>query len=121
MQPAFIQDAEKFDGNCDKLHSFTSHLCMKLVGNTSCFPSPQHQLGYTFGLLVGQAFTQDETYITNDGINLGNIPTHIAILEMAFGDPNCVAIAERKLEALKQINHNFFTYYAKFQCYALNV
>jgi chromosome segregation ATPase len=53
VQPASISDPEKFDSSRDKLRSFVSHLCMKLTGNASCFPNPQHQLQYTFGLLVG--------------------------------------------------------------------
>jgi hypothetical protein len=91
---------------------------MKLAGDASCFSNPQHQLCYTFELLMGLAFTQVETYILDSDVNLTDIPVLITILETAFGDPDSIAIVERKLEVLKQINHDFSTYYVKFQCYA---
>jgi hypothetical protein len=47
---------------------------MKLAKDTSHFPNSKYQLRYTFGLLVGQAFVQVEAYITDDGINLDNMP-----------------------------------------------
>jgi hypothetical protein len=94
---------------------------MKLAGNTSHFPNLQHQLWYTFGLLVGQAFTQVSAYITNKGINQADVSALIMVLETTFGDPNPVATAEQKLEVHKQTNCNFSTYYAKFKCYAADI
>jgi hypothetical protein len=44
VQPASIPDPERFNGSRDKLPSFVSHLCMKLAGNASHSPNPQHQL-----------------------------------------------------------------------------
>jgi hypothetical protein len=70
---------------------------------------------------VGQAFTQVKTYFSDKGINLTGVAALIIILETAFGDPNLVATAERKLEVLKQMNGDFSTYYVKLQCYATNV
>jgi hypothetical protein len=52
---------------------------------------------------------------------LADLLTLITILEIAFGDPDHVMTAERKLEALKQTNHDFSTYYIEFQCYAADV
>jgi hypothetical protein len=45
----------------------------------------------------------------------------ITVLETAFGDPDCVATAEWKLEALKQTKSEFFPYYVEFQRYTTNV
>jgi hypothetical protein len=70
---------------------------------------------------VGQAFAQVKAYITDEGINLADIPALITVLEMAFRDPDHVAIAERKLEAFKQTIHDFSIYYAEFQCYSANI
>jgi hypothetical protein len=55
-----LSQTVRFDGSQDKLRSFVSHLHMKLAGDASCFSNPQHQLQYTFELLVGQAFMQVE-------------------------------------------------------------
>jgi hypothetical protein len=67
------------------------------------------------------AFAQVENYITNKGINLTDISALIKVLEIAFRDRDCVAMTERRLEALKQTNCNFSTCYVEFQCYATNV
>jgi hypothetical protein len=40
---------------------------------------------------------------------------------MAFGDPDFVVTVEQELEVLNQTNYNFFTYYAEFQCYAMDI
>jgi hypothetical protein len=65
-----------------------------LAGDASCFPNFQHQLWYTFELLVGQAFTQVKAYITDEGNNLADIPSLITVLEMAFRDPNRMVTAK---------------------------
>jgi hypothetical protein len=70
---------------------------------------------------VGQAFAQVKAYVTNEGINLANVLALIMVLEMAFGDPDRVMIAEQKLEMLQQTNYDISTYYIEFQCYAADV
>jgi hypothetical protein len=60
VQPASIPYPEKFDGCRNTLRLFVFHLRIKFAGTASRFPNPQHQLQYTFGLLVGQAFEQIE-------------------------------------------------------------
>jgi hypothetical protein len=67
---------------------------------------------------VDQAITQVESYIIDEGINLADVPALITVLEKAFGDPDCMAVAERKLESLKQTNCDFSTYCVEFQDYA---
>jgi predicted transcriptional regulator len=46
---------------------------------------------------VGQDFTQVKAYISDKEINLTDVPVLITVLETAFGHPNHVATAERKL------------------------
>jgi predicted transcriptional regulator len=43
---------------------------------------------------LGQAFVQVEAYITNEGINLADVPALIAVLKTAFRDPDYVATVE---------------------------
>jgi hypothetical protein len=43
------------------------------------------------------------------------------VLETAFRNLDHMAIAERKLEALKWINCDLSTYYVKFQCCAADI
>ena len=68
-----VPDPERFGGNQDKLRTFCSHLLMKLQGDSHRFPSGQHQLRYTIGLLTDQAFTQIEPYIKGDKIELASV------------------------------------------------
>jgi hypothetical protein len=43
---------------------------MKLAGDTTHLPDPQHQLHYTFEFRLGQALAQVEAYIMPDSSNL---------------------------------------------------
>jgi hypothetical protein len=45
---------------------------------------------------------QVEAYITDEGINLADVPALITVLETAFVNPDYLATAEGKLEVLKQ-------------------
>ena len=94
---------------------------MKLQGDSHKFPSDQHQLRYTIGLLTDQAFTQIEPYIKKDRIELANVTELLKVLEIAFGDTDRESTAERKFGVLKQANRKFSLYYAEFQCYATDV
>ena len=53
-----VPDPERYDGNREKLPLFKSHLLMKLQGDNARFPTEQHKLRYTVGLLQGNAFVQ---------------------------------------------------------------
>jgi hypothetical protein len=97
VQPVSIPEPKKFNGSRDKLRSFISHIHMKLAGDTSRFPNPQHQFRYTFELLVRKAFMQVKAYIANEGINLTDVPALITVCM----DSKPVTTAECKLEALK--------------------
>jgi hypothetical protein len=44
---------------------------------------------------------QVEVYNTNEGINLTDVRAWITVLDTVFRNPDCMAIAEMKLEALK--------------------
>jgi hypothetical protein len=70
---------------------------------------------------VGLAFTQVKAYITDEWINLTDVPVLVTDLETAFRNPDHVATSERKPVALKQANSDFSTYYTEFQPYAANV
>ena len=120
-QTMSVPDPELFGGSRDKLHTFHSHLLMKLQGNSHGFPSNQHQLRYAIELLTDQAFTQIEPYIKEDRIKLASVTELLKVLEIAFGDPDGESTAERKLEVLRQTNREFSLYYAEFQRYAADV
>ena len=120
-QTISVPDPECFGGNREKLCTFCSHLLMKLQGDSHRFPSDQHQLRYTIGLLTDQVFTQIEPYIKKDRIELASVTELLKVLEIAFGDPDRESTAEGKLEVLRQANRKFSPYYAEFQCYTADV
>ena len=115
-----VPDPECYDGNRDKLPLFKSHLLMKLQGDDARFPTEQHKLRYTVGLLQGNAFAQIQPYILETTIDLTNVTALLHVLEATFGYPDRTGTAERKLETLKQANRDFSTYYAEFSRHVAN-
>jgi hypothetical protein len=95
---------------------------MKLTSDASQFPNPQHLLQYTFGPLVSSAFTQVDAYITDEGINLADVPTLITILKTTFGELKCIMTVKSNLEDLNnKTNCNFSTYFVGFQPHTTDV
>jgi hypothetical protein len=71
---------------------------------------------YAFNRLRGIAFGQILPHVREDGtIGLEDLPAFIQLLEAAFGDPDQIATAERKMREIKQKNRVFSQYYAEFQ------
>ena len=93
---------------------------MKLQGNDARFPTEQHKLRYTVGLLQGNAFAQIQPYILETTIDFTNVTAILNVLEAAFGDPDRTGTAERKLETIKQAKRDFSTYYAEFSRHVAN-
>ena len=71
-------------------------------------------------LLKDRTLHQVTSHINNYYIALDKLAGLISILDTAFGDPDKVATAERKLRNLRQANRDFSTYYAEFVHYAAN-
>jgi hypothetical protein len=66
---------------------------------------------YAFNPLRGIALGQILPHVEEDGtIGLGDLPAFIPLLEAAFGDPDRVATAERKMREIKQKNRKFSQY-----------
>ena len=93
---------------------------MKLQGDDARFPTEQHKLRYTVGLLQGTAFAQIQPYILETTIDFTNVTALLNVLEAAFGDPDRTGTAERKVESLKHTNRDFSTYYAEFSRHVAN-
>ena len=109
-----IPDPEKYKGDRDKLRTFLTQLRLK----AALYPDDQSKLRYAVSLLEDCALDQITPHIEDDRIDLDDLAELIGILETTFGDPDRVAIAERKLRSLRQANWDFSTYYAEFIRYA---
>ena len=109
-----IPDPKKYKGDRDKLRPFLTQLRLK----AALYPDDQSKLCYAVFLLEDCALDQITPHIKDDRIDLADLAELIGILETAFGDPDRVAIVERKLRSLRQANWDFSTYYAEFTSYA---
>jgi hypothetical protein len=114
-KPADIPDPDTFDGTREKLRPFITKLRLKIAGNTNKFPDVQHQLRYAFSFLRGPAYDTMEPHLLENKINFSTLEEFTEVLRIAFGDPDEVRTAVRKLEALRQNNREFSQYYAEFQ------
>jgi hypothetical protein len=61
--------------------------------------------------------------MTQDSLQSGveDLPAFIQLLEAAFGDPDRVVTAERKMRDSKQKNREFSQYYTEFQVFAADL
>jgi len=114
-KPADIPNPDTFDGTRDHLRPFITKLSLKIAGNTAKFPDVQHQLRYAFSFLRGAAYNTMEPHLRNNKVDFTSLEEFIEVLRVAFGDPDEVKTAVRKLEALRQNNREFSQYYAEFQ------
>jgi hypothetical protein len=79
------------------------------------FPDEQSKMRYAFNRLRGVALGQILPQVREDGtIGLEDLPACIQLLQAAYGDPDRVATAERKMRKFKQMNPEFYQYYAEF-------
>ena len=53
---------------------------MKLQGDDARFPTKQHKLRYTVGLLQGNAFAQIQPYILETSIDFTNVTALLNVL-----------------------------------------
>jgi hypothetical protein len=81
-----------------------------------CLPFPQFPIPIPIQFATSRelSFRPSQGLFTDKGINLTDVLALIIVQEIAFRDPDCMATAESKMEALKQINHDSSTYYMKF-------
>jgi len=77
---------------------------------------------YAFNRLRGIVLGQILPHVREDRtIELEDPPAFIQLLEAAFGDPDRVATAERKMREIKQKKREFSQYYADFQVIAADL
>jgi hypothetical protein len=115
--PQKIPDPEKYGGDRNKLRSFLVQLRLK----AATFPTVPEKLRFAVNCLKDDALDQVSPYVKDDTVDLPDLAALIQILENAFGNPNRVQDAERKLNTIQQGNRDFSSYYAEFSRYAAEV
>ena len=105
-----------------QLRGWIPQLRMVIRHKPASFPDEQSKMWYAFNRLRGIALGQILPHVREDGtIGLEDLPAFIQLLEAAFGDPDRVATAERKMGEIKQKNREFSQYYAEFQVIAADL
>ena len=116
-------DSPDFSGSDrTQLRGWIAQLRMVIRHKPASFPDKQSKMRYAFNRLRGVGLGQILPHVRENGIiGLEDIPALIQLLEAAFGDPNRVATAERKMREIKQKNREFSQYYAEFQVIAADL
>jgi hypothetical protein len=120
---------QKFPGSPDfsgsdrtQLRGWIAQLQMVIRHKPASFPDKQSKMRYAFNRLRGVALGQILPHVREDGtIGLGDLPAFKQLLEAAFGDPDRVATAKRKMREIKQKNREFSQYYAESQVIAADL
>src|SRR5882757_755298 len=116
-------DSPDFSGSDrTQLRGWIAQLRMVIRHKPASFPNEQSKMRYAFNRLRGVALGQILPHVREDGtIGLEDLPAFIQLLEAAFGDPDRVATAERRMREIKQKNREFSQYYAEFQVIAADL
>jgi hypothetical protein len=105
-----------------QLRDWIAQIQMVIRHKPASFPDEQSKLQYPFHCVRGVALRQILLHVQKDGmIGLEDLPAFIQLLEAAFGDPDRVPTAERKMGEVKQMNRKFSQYYAEFQVIAADL
>jgi len=105
-----------------QLRGWIAQLRIVIRHKPASFPDERSKMRYAFNRLRGIALGQILPHVREDGtIGLEDLPACIQLLEAAFGDPNQVATAERKMREIKPKNREFSQYYAEFQVIAADL
>jgi len=116
-------DSPDFSGSDQaQLRGWIAQIPVVIRHKPASFPDEQSKMRYTFNRLRGRALGQILPHVREDGtIGLEDLSASIQLLEAAFGDPDRVATAERKMPEIKQKNHEFSQYYSEFQVIAADL
>ena len=110
-----LPDSELFDGDKQKLQSWTYSPRVKLAGNANCYLSESSKIQYSIDCLIKKALDKVEPRVRKDGIiHFATANNLITYLEVAFGDPDDKGTSQRELQKLKQTNCAFLDYLVNF-------
>src|SRR3982751_2030120 len=98
-----ISDPSHFEGKRHQLKNFVSQLRLVIYGQPSRYRTERSKVMFAASFLRDAAFSWFQPYLNSDDCPLlDDFPLFIEQLELAFGDPDEVSNAERKLATLTQ-------------------
>ena len=93
-----------------------TQLRIKLNINKDHYPTEQSKLAYALSRLKEKALEQMQPYLERDGnIAIVDMNAFYTKLQLAFGDPDRKATAQRELRQLRQKNKEFYLYLSDYQ------
>lgn len=111
-----LPDPELYNGDKQKLRSWTYSLRAKLAGNSDHYPSESSKIQYSIRRLTGKALDQIEPKLRKDGtVDFATTNDLITYLEITCGDPDEKDTSQRELQKLSQANRPFSDYLADFR------
>ena len=109
-------DPPLYGGDKSELRGWMTQLRIKLNINSDHYPTEQSKLAYALGRLKEKALEQLQPYLKENGtIDLADMGTFYNKLQLAFGDPDRKATAQRELRQLKQKDREFYLYLSDYQ------
>ena len=109
-------DPSSFGGDKAELRGWMTQLRIKLNINKDHYPTEQSKLAYALSRLKERALEQLQPYLEKDGnIALVDMEAFYTKLQLAFGDPDRKATAQRELRQLRQKNKEFYLYLSDYQ------
>jgi len=116
-------DSPDFSGlDHGQLRGWIAQLRTVIRHKPASSPDEQSNMQYTFHCLMGVAMGPILPHVREHGeIGPEGLPAYIQLLEAAFGDPDRVATAERKMREITQKNRKCSQYYAEFQVIAADL
>lgn len=116
LSEELLPDPELYNGDKQKLRSWTYSLRAKLAGNSDHYSSESSKIQYSIRRLTGKALDQIEPKLRKDGtVDFATTNDLINYLEITCGDPDGKDTSQRGLQKLRQDNRPFSDYLADFR------
>jgi hypothetical protein len=115
-----IPDPDKFKATRADLRRFRNAIMEKLAVNLDRYPTAVGRMAYVNSRLNDESYRLIQPYILHGVCRLRDYQDILDILQKAYGDPNEARTARRKLDAIKQRDRDFATFYAEFQSLSLD-
>ena len=111
-----IPDVTPFQGTRLDIDSFLTRLRLKLNGNADRYPTESSKVQYAVGRLAGRAEQLMQLHIDRDtgAIEFQTLREFTDWILSEFEDPDKMRNAQVEIQALRQRNRDFSTYYSEF-------
>lgn len=116
IRPPKVADPEFFTGERDKFEGFLSQLSLKFATDPTTFASSAARIAFAGSFLRGRAEEWFRPHVEPETgrISFASYEEFVAQFKAAFADPDAIATATRRLQALRQGSKSASAYHAEF-------